>query len=106
MCERKRFTMIDENFICEVCGKEVLKLNYTARDHCNFCLSSKHVDENPGDRNSKCLGTLVPISIEKGSKDKYKIVYKCNKCGMIKRNVMAIDDNFDKVLEIMKNNSI
>lgn len=106
MNEKKKFTMIDEKFICEVCGKEVSKLNYTARDHCSFCLSSKHVDINPGDRASSCLGTLVPISIEKGNKDKYKIVYKCNRCGMIKRNVMAIDDNFEKVLEIMRNNSI
>lgn len=106
MNEKKKFTMIDENFICNVCGREVLKLNYTARDHCNHCLSSMHVDINPGDRESTCHGTLVPISIEKGNKDKYKIVYKCDKCGMIKRNVMASDDNFDMVLEIMRNNSI
>ena len=100
--EDKKFTMIDEEFICDVCCKKISKLNYTARDHCNYCLSSKHVDINPGDRNSNCKGTLVPIDIEKGPKDKLKIVYKCNKCGEIKRNVMAVDDNYDKVLEIMK----
>ena len=100
--EDKKFTMIDEEFICDVCGKKISKLSYTARDHCNYCLSSKHVDINPGDRNSNCKGTLVPIDIEKGPKDKLKIVYKCNKCGEIKRNVMAVDDNYDKVLEIMK----
>lgn len=102
----KKFTMIDESFICDVCGKEVNKLSYTARDHCNHCLCSKHLDINPGDRKSDCKGILEPIEIEKSSKDKYKIVYKCNKCGMIKRNVMADDDNFDKVLEIMKENSL
>lgn len=100
--EEKKFTMIDENFKCEVCGNYVSKLNYTARDHCNFCLSSKHVDINPGDRKANCGGILVPIAVEKGSKDKYKIVYKCNKCGKIKRNIMANDDNFEKILEIMK----
>lgn len=104
--DNKKFTMIDEEFICEVCGKKISKLNYTARDHCNFCLSSKHVDINPGDRKSSCKGVLVPIDIEKSSKDKYKIVYKCNKCGEIKRNIMAVDDNFDKVLEIMQNKSM
>lgn len=102
----KKFTMIDETFICEVCGNKVEKLNYTARDHCNKCLSSKHVDINPGDRKSNCDGILKPIAIEKGSKDKYKIVYKCDKCNQIKRNIMADDDNFEKVLEIMKNNSM
>jgi DNA-directed RNA polymerase subunit RPC12/RpoP len=98
-----KFTMIDEDFICEVCGKEVNKLGYTARDHCPYCLSSKHVDINPGDRLCDCKGILKPIEIEKGKKDTYKIVYKCLKCGMIKRNIAAKDDDFDKILEIMSN---
>lgn len=106
MEDKKRFTMIDESFICEVCGKKIEKLNYTARDHCNYCLSSKHVDKNPGDREEKCHGILVPIGIEKGKKDTYKIVYKCNKCGAIRKNVTADDDDFNKILEIMKNASI
>ena len=46
----KKFTMKDEKFICENCGKEVLPLGYTARDHCNYCLYSKHLDIFPGDR--------------------------------------------------------
>lgn len=101
MCEKKKFTMIDEDFICEVCGSKVGRLNYTARDHCNNCLSSKHVDINPGDRSESCKGILDPIAIEKGKKDTYKIIYKCRKCGAIRKNVMALDDNFDKILEIM-----
>lgn len=104
--EDKRFKMKDESFICEVCGNKVEKLSYTARDHCNNCLSSKHVDINPGDRNSTCHGILKPIAIEKESKDKLKIVYKCEKCGEIKRNIAADDDNFDKILEIMKLSSM
>ena len=96
-----KFTMIDENFKCDVCGKEVKKLGYTARDHCPYCLCSKHVDNNPGDRSCNCHGVLRPISIEKAKKDNYKIVYKCDKCNMIKRNVTATDDDFDKILEIM-----
>ena len=67
----KRFNMIDEDFICEYCGKEVKKLKYTARDHCPFCLFSKHVDINPGDRRNLCKGLLQPIGIEK-YKDTFK----------------------------------
>ena len=100
---KSKFTMIDEPFICDVCGREVKPLGYTARDHCPYCLSSKHVDINPGDRLCACLGVLEPIGVEKGRKDTLKIIYKCNKCGMIKRNVAARDDNFDKILEIMSN---
>ena len=103
MDDKAKFTMIDEEFVCEVCHKKVEKLGYTARDHCPYCLSSKHLDINPGDRLCDCHGTLVPLAIESAPKDKFKIVYRCNKCGMIKRNVAAVDDNFDKILEIMSN---
>ena len=98
-----RFTMKDENFTCDVCGQEVSKLEYSARDHCPYCLHSKHVDINPGDRMCACLGVLKPVAIEKGKKDRYKIVYRCEKCGMIKKNVAAKDDNFDKIIELMAN---
>lgn len=99
--QSKKFKMIDENFICQVCGREVDRLGYTARDHCPFCLSSLHVDINPGDRKSDCHGILEPIGIENAKKGQYKIVYKCNKCGMVKKNIMAYDDNMDLIIKIM-----
>ncbi len=97
--ENKKFKMIDEGFICENCGVEVNPLGYTARDHCPKCLYSKHVDTNPGDRQNKCRGLLRPVGIEK-FKDTYKIVYKCEKCNQIHKNIMAKDDNMDKIIEI------
>ena len=72
----KRFNMIDENFICKNCGMKVTKLGYTARDHCNYCLYSLHVDNLPGDRSNNCHGLLKPIGIEK-YRDTYKIIYEC-----------------------------
>lgn len=101
MEQLKRFTMKDENFICEVCGSEVKPLGYTARDHCPVCLSSKHVDNNPGDRMATCGGVLEPVAVEKAKKGDYKIIYKCSLCGTIKKNVKANDDNMDKIIEIM-----
>ena len=98
----KRFKMIDEEFICEVCHQKVEPHKVSARDHCPYCLCSKHVDINPGDRQNKCQGILRPIGIDK-YKDTYKIVYKCDKCHETHRNIMAIDDDFDKILEVMKN---
>ena len=99
----KKFIMKDEEFICENCQKKVEKLNYTARDHCPYCLYSKHVDINPGDRQNNCLGLLEPISIEK-YKNTYKIIYKCQKCGELHKNIMANDDNFDKIIELSTKN--
>ena len=95
----KRFVLNDEEFVCENCGKKVNKLIYSSRDHCPFCLYSKHVDINPGDRSNTCLGLLKPISIEK-YKDTYKIVYKCLKCGEIHKNIIAKDDNYDEIIKL------
>ncbi len=95
----KKFNMIDDEFICSNCKRKVSKLNYTARDHCPYCLYSKHVDIFPGDRANECKGLLKPIQIEK-FKDTYKIIYKCEKCGKIHKNIMAKDDNFDLIIDL------
>jgi len=50
----KKFQKKKEDFKCEKCGREVIGTGYT--NHCPDCLWSKHVDVNPGDRQSKCLG--------------------------------------------------
>lgn len=98
-----RFTEIDEEFICENCGKKVEKLGYSCRDHCNHCLYSKHVDINPGDRLEECHGTLEPVDIEINSKKGYIIIYKCKKCGAIRKNKMAKDDNMEEIYKICEN---
>lgn len=95
----KKFNMMDETFICENCGEQVDKLNYTARDHCPFCLYSKHVDINPGDRKNNCHGLLKPIEIEK-FKDTFKIIYVCEKCNGTHKNIVAKDDNFDLLVDL------
>jgi len=97
----KRFNMIDDEFICENCGRKISKLHYTARDHCNYCLYSKHVDITPGDRKNPCKGLLKPIDIEK-YRDTYKIIYECQKCHQIHKNIMAKDDNIDLIIELSK----
>lgn len=99
----KRFKMIDEIFVCDNCGNNVEKLNYTARDHCPYCLYSKHVDILPGDRANNCMGLMKPIGIEK-HKNTYKIIYKCSKCNEIHRNIMANDDNYDLIVKLSVTN--
>ena len=95
----KKFNMIDESFICENCNKKVEKLDYSARDHCPYCLYSKHVDINPGDRANDCKGMLQPIGIEKFKKT-YKIIYKCKKCNQNHKNIIANDDDFNMIIEL------
>lgn len=95
----KRFTMRDETFRCENCEKDVPTLNYTARDHCPFCLYSKHVDIMPGDRENNCHGLLKPIRVEK-FKQTYKIIYQCASCKEPHKNIVAVDDDMDKIIEL------
>ncbi len=96
----KVFNEIDEEFICENCGKKIEPLGYSCRDHCNYCLYSKHVDKNPGDRAETCKGLLEPIKVEPDPKKEYVIIYKCKKCGMVKRNKAAKDDNIDLLIKL------
>jgi len=98
--ENKKFAKNDCGFVCENCGKNVAPLNYTSRDHCPFCLVSKHVDINPGDRANACQGMLVPISLELNSKKGKVIVFKCQKCGELHKNICAEDDDFETLLKL------
>lgn len=95
----KKFNMINEKFICENCNNEVDIAIKTARDHCPYCLYSKHLDINPGDRANDCLGLLKPIGIEK-FKNTYKIIYQCEKCKKEHKNIIATDDNMDLIIKL------
>ena len=81
--ENKNFVKNDEEFICDNCGKKVTKLGYSSRNHCPYCLHSKHVDIMPGDRKETCKGDLEPIGLEIDSKNK-----------------AAKDDNIDLIIDL------
>ena len=95
----------DSGFVCVNCGRQVEKLGVTSRNHCPYCLHSLHVDIVPGDRATSCKGLLRPIAVETNAKKGYVIVFRCDKCGAITRNKSADDDDFEKLLEVAKNNS-
>ena len=95
----RKFTVIDESFVCSVCGANVPVLGYTARDHCRVCLCSLHLDNNPGDRQSECGGILRPVGVERKKKG-LQILYKCDKCKTIKKNVAAEDDDYDSIIAL------
>lgn len=96
----RKFTEIDEEFVCENCGEKVKLLGYSCRNHCPKCLCSKHVDVNPGDREETCHGLLEPIGVELDSKKGYVIIFRCKKCGAIRRNKAAKDDNMDLIIKL------
>lgn len=96
-----KFQRIIEDFTCEKCGKKVKGDGYT--NHCPYCLWSKHVDINPGDRANKCGGLMEPIYAEM-TRDGYDIAYRCGKCGELKHNRSHKNDDFEAVLKIVEKN--
>lgn len=98
--EQRNFVEIDEEFICENCKRKVPKLGYSCRNHCPYCLYSKHVDKKPGDRQEKCHGILEPASLEIDGKKGYIIIFRCKKCGAIRKNKVAKDDNMDLIIDL------
>jgi len=98
----RKFVEIDEAFTCENCGYEVEPLGYSSRNHCPKCLHSKHVDINPGDRAEDCKGLLIPINVENNSKKGQVIIFRCKKCGQIRKNKVAEDDDFDTIIKVVE----
>ena len=84
-----------ENFICENCKIAVLGNGYT--NQCPQCLWSKHVDISPGDRAELCQSMMEPVGSEQ-SGGEWSLIHKCLKCGIIRKNKVAKDDNFDNVI--------
>jgi len=82
----------NEGFVCENCGARVEPLtNGSYRNHCPFCLYSKHVDEQPGDRRSRCHGLMRPVGLVYKRMKGYQLVHQCLKCGVVKVNKVAVD---------------
>ncbi|HRY91265.1 MAG TPA: RNHCP domain-containing protein [Candidatus Gracilibacteria bacterium] len=94
---------INESFTCEHCGKENPKALQSCRNHCRFCLYSKHVDlAAPGDRQSDCHGLMVPTGVTQTGAKGFQIIHKCQKCGKEIANITAEDDNLDQIIKIMQ----
>ena len=93
----ENFIKNKEDFSCGQCGSLVLGNGYT--NHCPDCLWSKHVDINPGDRLEFCRGMMEPAGIEIKNRDT-SVVHKCVKCGSLKRNKVAKNDNHERIILI------
>ena len=54
-----------ESFTCKSCGRLVTSGGAGSghRNHCPNCLSSLHVDIEPGDRASDCGGLMEPVAV-------------------------------------------
>lgn len=93
------FIMINESFICENCKKEVKKHpEWSARNHCPFCLYSKHLDKDfPWDRKSKCKWMMKAIWIDHKKNKWWMIRHRCENCFKEILNKTSNDDDLTKL---------
>ena len=84
---------INESFVCLSCKKDISPAPQTCRNHCPYCFTSLHIDQNiPWDRWSTCHGMMFPreYNIANG---KTRIKFECVSCWHIHHNKASADDN-------------
>ena len=79
---------------------DVLHAGNDHRNHCPNCLSSLHVDEEPGDRASDCGGIMEPVAVWVRKGGEWAIIHRCKRCGKLSSNRVAADDNPMKLMSI------
>lgn len=91
-----------DTFVCKVCGRTVVASGAGSdhRNHCPNCLSSLHVDVEPGDRASDCGGIMDPIGVWVRKNGEWAIIHRCRRCGQLSSNRVAADDNPMKLMSI------
>ena len=82
-------------FTCRVCGWPVgpQDAGTRHRNHCPNCLSSVHLDDEPGDRAADCGGTMEPVAVWVRKGGEWAIIHRCKVCGVLHPNRVAADDN-------------
>ena len=91
-----------DSFTCRVCGRLTTPqgAGSSHRNHCPNCLSSLHVDIEPGDRASDCGGVMEPIAVWVRRGGEWAVIHRCRRCGALSSNRVAADDNPRKLMSI------
>lgn len=93
----------EKPFRCRHCRAMVGPIAYGGkhRNHCPFCLYSRHVDGRvPGDRGSTCGGSMAPIGAFTRRNGEYVVVHRCLTCRFERYNRIAADDYYELVLSL------
>ncbi|MBR4053254.1 MAG: RNHCP domain-containing protein [Clostridia bacterium] len=89
-------------FTCKNCGQTVVPEGAGSdhRNHCPYCLTSVHLDEEPGDRASDCHGKMEPIGVWVRKNGEWALIHRCTICGKLDSNRVAADDNPMRLLSL------
>jgi transcription elongation factor Elf1 len=95
-------THSSESFVCKSCGR--LNVSHGAgsghRNHCSNCLTSMHLDIEPGDREADCGGLMEAIGVWVKKDGEWAVIHRCKRCGHLSSNRVAADDNPLKLMSV------
>ena len=82
-----------DSFTCKVCGRLVVPTGAGSdhRNHCPNCLSSLHLDIEPGDREADCGGIMDPVGVWVRKNGEWAIIHRCRRCGHLSSNRVVWD---------------
>jgi hypothetical protein len=82
-------------FHCVRCNQPVASQTFgTAhRNHCPYCLWSRHVDDTPGDRAADCGAAMEPVAVWSRPGGDWALIHRCRGCGDLHSNRIAGDDS-------------
>jgi len=92
----------NEPFTCKNCGRLVVETGAGTkhRNHCPYCLTSQHLDDEPGDRAANCGGVMKPVAVWIQKNGEWKLIHRCKICGVLHSNRIAADDNPLKLMSL------
>ncbi len=90
------------SFTCIHCGQTVPLRSWGTRhrNHCPYCLWSRHLDDEPGDRQCPCRHPMQPIGIEVRQDGEWAIIHRCTGCRLLRTNRIAGDDRELALLQL------
>jgi len=104
------------DFVCINCrnfvSSEALLSGVHHRNHCPYCLSSRHLDLfKAGDRLSACKASMRPVALTlkktakrytAEAKGEIMLVHQCEGCGKLSINRIAADDSTQVLMDIFE----
>lgn len=92
---RQRRNHAPEWFHCVRCSQPVASQTFGTehRNHCPYCLWSRHLDDEPGDRAAECGAAMEPVAVWSRPGGDWALIHRCRGCGALRSNRIAGDDS-------------
>ena len=97
-----RHNSCGDSFNCKFCNRLVVShgAGSAHRNHCPNCLTSLHLDNEPGDRKADCGGIMEAIGVWVRNGGEWAVIHRCKQCGQLSANRIAADDNPLKLMSV------